>query len=359
MVSMGFQASAEIVEKVYSILEQVMRCHSPSGAEGEIDQFLRNEVLTFDAKLEGDPAGNLYVALPGKSRERRILFAAHKDELGMMVRTFDKDGIVYSERLNGAEPWVYGEGIVDILGRRQIVSGVLGFGSRHVTAPSPLYRLQTDKVVSWSDARIETKLTVDALTAAGVGVGSRIVVGRSRKSPVRFPDQFVAGYALDNKAAVAALLLLLSTWKGETQYDSWLAFPANEELGGVGAAYLARQIDPTDLIALEILPLSDQCVIENPHVPYLLSKDGHCVYDEELNFEIQDAARRAEIEVDIRTLLRFGSDASIPKKYGQAPRAACLCVPTLNSHGFEMTSLNAIVALGEVVRSFLEQVTSP
>ena len=106
------------------------------------------------------------------------------------------------------------------------------------------------------------------------------------------------------------------------RFETWLAFPSNEEIGAVGAAYLASQIRPTDTIALGILPLSDQCFVKDVHAPYLLSRDRYCVYDQRLNDEIRDAAMKAGIHIGVSTLAEYGSGASISKRYGRSPREA-------------------------------------
>lgn len=351
--TMKITPEKDAVDNLVALLSQALRCHSPSGAEAEADTFLRDQLSALGCEPKQDAAGNLFVELHGESSDRRIIVAAHKDELGMLVRAVDDQGVIFPERLNGGTAWVYGEGPVEILGRNKTVIGILGFGSRHVTPPSPFHRLQTDKVVDWSDARIETKLTSKALAEAGVGIGSRIVVARSRKGPILLPDDFVAAYALDNRAAMAALLLLIGKLR-RPRYDTWLAFPANEEIGAVGAAYFASQIRPTDVIALEILPLSDQCAAPDLHMPYLLARDRYCIYDEALNNQIRDAAESVGDSVGMSTLPAFGSDASISKKYGHAPQAACLCLPTLNSHGFEITSVRSMLGMVYVLAAFLD-----
>jgi putative aminopeptidase FrvX len=342
----------KLAQEVLDLVGQAVLCHSPSGAEAEIDAFLFEQVAKFGASLERDAAGNLALRIAGEDNSRRILITAHKDELGMLVKAVD-GGAIYPERLNGATAWVYGEGPVEILGRNRTVLGILGFGSRHVSESSSFYPSQKTKVVDWSDARVETKLTATALADAGIDIGSRIVVARSRKALVRLPDDFVAGYALDNRISLAALLLLFRRLS-LPRFETWLAFPSNEEIGGVGAAYLASQIRPTDTIALGILPLSDQCFVKDLHAPYLLSRDRDCVYDQRLNDEIRDAAMKARIHIGLSTLAEYGSGASVSKRYGHSPRAACLCLPTSNSRGFEVSSVRGVVCVVEALTAFLE-----
>ncbi|MHC5722338.1 MAG: M42 family peptidase, partial [Nostoc sp.] len=88
-------------------------------------------------------------------------------------------------KLGGSFPWVYGEGVVDLLGDNETISGILSFGSRHVSHESPQKVHQEDTTVKWENAWIETKLTSAELEAAGIRPGTRMVIGKHRKHPIR------------------------------------------------------------------------------------------------------------------------------------------------------------------------------
>lgn len=341
------------LNRLHQLIQSLVNCHSPSGAELEMDNFLLQELEARRMVPVADDAGNLTVAVSGASNARRIVITAHKDELGMLVGKITEDGRIFPVRLNGAYPWVYGEGPVEILGDRTIVLGILSFGSRHVSEPSPTFALQNQRALLWRDTWIETKLDARELAKRGVRIGSRIVIARARKRVVSLPQNYIASYALDNRAAMAALLTLIPSIE-RARFDTWFSFTAKEELGAVGALYLFTQLRPTDVIALEICPTSDECEIDNPHIPYLIARDGHGIYDDGLTREIAERAQDFGIDLSSRVLSRFGSDASISMKFGHVPRAACLAIPTTNSHGFEIASLMAIRCVALVLNALIQ-----
>jgi len=338
---------------LHQLIQNLVNCHSPTGAELEMDNFLLRELAARGIAPVVDDAGNLSVAVPGASNVRRIVITAHKDELGMLVGKIAEDGRIFPARLNGAYPWVYGEGPVEILGDQTVVLGILSFGSRHVSEPSPMFALQNQRALLWRDTWVETKLDARELAKRGVRIGSRIVIARARKRVVSLPQNYIASYALDNRAAMAALLTLVSSIE-RARFDTWFTFTAKEELGAVGALYLFTHLRPTDVIALEICPTSDECEIDNPHIPYLIARDGHGIYDDGLAREIAERAQEFGIALSSRVLSRFGSDASISMKYGHVPRAACVAIPTMNSHGFEIASLVAIRCVAQVLKAFIQ-----
>ncbi|NEP17216.1 MAG: M42 family metallopeptidase [Leptolyngbya sp. SIO4C1] len=322
------------------LIEALVLCHSPSGAEDEINDYLKCYLSDLGVAHWQDDADNLIVKLPGETSTGAIAITAHKDEIGGLVKAVEADGRVQVRRLGGAYPWVYGEGVVDLLGDAATVSGVLSFGSRHVSHESPQKVQQEGKAVRWEDAWVETKQSPADLAAAGVRPGTRVVVGKHRKRPFRLGD-YLASYTLDNKASLA-ILLGLAAQVSAPPVDVYLVASAKEEVGAVGALFFSQRHAISRLIALEICPLSAEYAIADGPAPVLLSQDGYGIYDEGLNQEILQAAQRAEIPVQQAAISGFGSDASIAMKFGHIPKGACLSFATQNTHGYEIAHLGAI-----------------
>jgi putative aminopeptidase FrvX len=242
--------------------------------------------------------------------------------------------------LGGAFPWVYGEGVVDLLGDRATISGILCFGSRHVSHQSPQKVYQEERALKWEDVWIETKCSWERLELAGIRPGTRVVVGKQRKHPIRL-ENYIGSYTLDNKASVAILLALAEIIK-KPAVDIYLVASAKEEVGAIGALYFTQRHKIDALIALEICPLSSEYPIEDGEAPVILSQDSYGMYDEGLNLKLQEVARSGNIPLQIAILNSFGSDASIAMKFGHVAKAACLAFPTQNTHGYEIAHLGAI-----------------
>ncbi len=341
-----------LYDAFFNLIEQLVLCHSPSGHETEIDRFLMAAFQSLNREVWQDPAGNIIVKIPGQTEEPAIAITGHKDEIGMMVRVIQPSGRLALQPIGGAYPWVYGEGVVDILGDQHTLSGILSFGSRHISHLSPQSRLQEQAPLRWEDAWVETKLSAAALDRAGVRPGTPVVVGKHRKRSFRMGD-YIASYTLDNKAAVAILLELA---KNLTQPKTtvYLVASAKEEVGAIGAMYFTQRLAIDRLIALEICPLSSEYPIHAGDSPVLVTRDSYGLYDDRLTQDLKHAAESAEVDVQLTTLERFGSDASIAMKFGHIAQGACLGFPAHNSHGYEITHLGAIVGCMEVLQAYCE-----
>lgn len=339
-------------DNLFGKITELVFCHSPSGVETEIDQFLLEQFQALGVAVWQDRAGNVIAKIPGQDSSRAIAITGHKDEIGAIVKTLEDKGKLSIRRLGGSFPWIYGEGVVDIIGDRKTIPGILSFGSRHVSHESPQRANQEDKVLTWENSWVETKCTSEELADAGIRPGTRVVVGKHRKQPFRLKD-YIASYTLDNKASIAILLALAKQLK-EPAVDVYLVASAKEEVGAIGALYFTQNQTLEALIALEICPLAEEYPIAEGATPVLLAQDSYGIYDEGLNQELRLAAQQIEIPLQDAAISGFGSDASIAMKFGHVARAACLGFPTQNTHGYEIAHLGAIANCIKILASYCE-----
>lgn len=337
-------------QRIYRVIEELVLCHSPSGSEQEIDAYLCSAFEGLGLDWRKDPADNLVATIPGKDLSKTLAITAHKDEIGGIVKSFNDDATLNIRKLGGAFPWVYGEGVVDLLGNHRIVSGILSFGSRHVSHESPQKVHQEEKALLWTDAWVDTKLSRDSLEAAGIRPGTRMVVGKHRKKPFLMGD-YIASYTLDNKASLAILLALAEKIRSPSVNIDLVA-SSKEEVGAIGAMYYSGRARPDALIALEICPKSKEYPIGSDQTPVLLSQDGYGLYDEGLSQNIKASALQIGIGVQHVVLSGFGSDASLAMKSGHVAKAACLAFPTDNTHGYEIAHIDAIESCFRILERY-------
>ncbi|XZN88820.1 MAG: M42 family metallopeptidase [Microcoleus sp.] len=342
-------------DRLFQTIAELVMLYSPSGVESEINQGLMEKFAALGVNAWIDRADNVIALIPGRNRQKSIAITAHKDEIGAIVKTIGSQGRVEVRKLGGAFPWVYGEGVVDLLGDNQTISGILSFGSRHVSHESPQKAQQEDVSLKWEDAWIETKCTTEELAEAGVRPGTRMVVGKHRKQPIRLKD-WIGSYTLDNKASVA-ILLGLAECLTEPAVNVYLVASAKEEVGAIGALYFSQRQPLDALIALEICPLAPEYPIADGENPVLLVQDGYGIYDEGLNGQLRVAADRAGVQVQLAAISGFGSDASIAMKFGHVARAACLAFPTQNTHGFEIAHLGAIDNCARILKAYCDELS--
>ena len=339
-------------DALFESIRTLTALHSPSGVEREMDEHLTG-ALAAHGEPRIDGAGNIILSL-GEGTRGRAALLAHKDEIGGIVKRVEDDGRLRAQTLGDAHPWIWGEGPVEVLGRSGTVLGVLSFGARHVSDESPQRAQLDDTPVKWKDAWIETKLGPGALAEAGVTAGSRVVAARPRKQAVRLGEQgeYVASYALDDKVAVA-MLLELAARVSEPPRPVDLVFTAREEVGCQGSQYYARRTDAEVMVALEVVPVAKEYAIDPGPDPVLIRADARAPLDDGLSDELADAGAAEGIAVRHAVVSRFGSDASTSINTGRVARSACLAVATENTHGFEITHLDAVEGCVRILQRWL------
>jgi putative aminopeptidase FrvX len=337
-----------------ALLERLLLTHSPSGHEREMDEVCLAELDGLCSRVWQDEAGNVIGLIKGRKKGSPLRLMAHKDEIGCMVARIDEDGKMRLEPLGGAIAWVYGEGPLDVLGD-EVITGIFGIGSKHVSGlSSDIHAAKTSRPLSWDVCRLDCKLDPDQLAERGVTIGTRVCVSRSRKTP-RFMGDYVAGYALDDKAAVAVLIeaaKLLKRARRKPAQDTYLCMTSAEETGVAGGAYAARTLPGDVVIAVDVAPVAPEYPIEPGPSPVVLYKDGSFIYDKPLADELCALSSRLGFEPQKLVVRGYGSDASYVAKYGLAGKVAGVGVPTENTHGCEITHLQAILNAAELLASY-------
>jgi putative aminopeptidase len=198
-----------------------------------------------------DRLGQVSVELGRADAERTILVSAHLDELGLMVRGWDGDGMLRVHRLGGMPERVLPGLRMVLHARGTEIPVVVGLQSHHLTPPE-------DKYV----ARPAAELYLDAgfgsaadVVAAGVRVGDPVTYASAwdQLAGGRF-----AGKSLDDRVGVAILLALVDRWvEAPPQTRLVAAFTTQEEFHVRGALALAAEYTPDIVVNIDIAPAPD------------------------------------------------------------------------------------------------------
>jgi putative aminopeptidase FrvX len=336
-----------------ALLRRLLAIPSPSGRESALAQAVREELDTLGYTHETDAVGNVLVRVEGQNAYGPLCcLAAHIDEIGMVVTTVHDDGTLAVDRSGGLFPWKLGEGPITILGDREEITGVLSMGSTHRPDAA-------DSAVKWSDVRVITGLSPQALQTAGVRPGSTAVPVQSTRGPVLFGDPdnpLVAAWTFDDRLGVITLLRLLRILREQEitpQLPLLIAFTVHEEGGGHGAKILAMRERPITFIAIDGCPMPPGAPLALDGRPGIWSKDRLAHYDQPLLVTLMDAAERAGTALQPVVYDGAASDASLVYAAGGAFRIACFGHVRENSHGYEVAPLAVFDAMLNTLLQFV------
>ena len=330
-------------------LKRLVEAHAPSGYEAPIAEILRQDWADLVDEFDSDKLGSLIgikrADRPAK-HQRKIMLAAHMDEIGLMVREV-QDGFIYVHRISGIDPRVMMAQPVLVHGKRAL-PGLVATVPPHMLRPAD--RAQYLPI----DALVVDVGLPPAEVADLVRVGDLVTMDAPM---IELKGRLLAAKAMDDRACIAVIttcLHLLCNMRHS--WDVYAAATVQEEVGLRGAATAANHIEPDCAIALDV-GFAEQ--------PGLSTGAGQLGEGPQLgigaNFHpkmvarLQDVAAYYDIkwQSDIMPA-RTGTDAwAIQVSRGGVP-TALLSVPLRNMHSpVETLDLKDIERCGRLLAHFI------
>lgn len=227
------------------LLKELCEAHGVPGNEDEVRKILERELSRF-CEVEVDAMGNL-IARRG-SGNRKIMLAAHMDEIGLMVKHIDDKGFLRFTTLGGFyDPTLLNQRVY-VHTRQGRMRGVIGSKPPHL-----MEKEEREKPVKYKDMFIDVgaRDRKDA-ERLGVSVGDFITLERSFTALGR---GFITGKAFDNRLGCYALVEAARSIQGD--FTLYAVGTAQEEVGLKGARTSAYRINPDMAIVIDVTTTGD------------------------------------------------------------------------------------------------------
>lgn len=302
------------------LLKQLTETFGPSGYEENVRKLVQAEVKPFADEIKVDALGNLIVHKRPSSQAkdtRKIMIAAHMDEIGLIVSHVDENGFVRFSSIGAVfRRYVLG-GRVRFLNGTQ---GVIGF----------------DRLDNINDLPTLDKVYID------VGASNR------KDCPVQIGD--VAAFdrpfiemgnrlvakSMDDRIGVLVAIETLRALKS-TLHDIYFVFTTQEEVGIRGATTSAYGIDPDVGIAIDVTPVGDtpnalKMEMSLGKGPCIKIQDPGMIADPRVVQWMIRAAEKNKIPYQREVLLIGSTDARAIQVTRAGVPSGCLSIPTRYVH---------------------------
>lgn len=346
------------------VLSDLICARGPAGVEKDVAVVCERELAPICDETFRDRMGNVVGVIrathvPREKAEREaVRVMAHMDEIAVIVKRVHADGRLRVIKLGGLLPISFGQIPVDIMGDEGIVPGILSIGSLHVTKESArLGDSANDDVLDWDDVFITTRLSQSQLLERGVHPGTRVVVGQYMRRLFEFED-CIAGHFMDDRALILVgieTMRALAAQKARLSRDVYFVCTVEEEVTCSGAQYAAKNLPGEEVIALEVGPVAPEYNTELCERPIVLYGDMRGFYSTSVADGLKRAVEAVGITPQLALFENFASDASSVIAAGNTCRAGALCIPTQNTHGFEIIHIAAIPAAASALIWYLSQ----
>ena len=313
----------EVITMIKRLLE-ICALDGTSGDESAVRGYIISHINADEVTV--DNLGNVLVFKKGrKTPNKKIMFAAHMDEVGFMVTDITEDGFLRFGAVGGIDPRV-------VLGRalrfRNGTKGVVGTKAVHQQSAD-----ERKKAPDFDDMLID------------IGVGSyedaEKMVHRGDcavfdSDSFYFGDGYVKSKAIDDRAGCIIMMDMINSGP---EYDAWYAFTVQEEVGTRGAKAAAYTIAPDIAVVLETTTACDIAGTSGGKRVCELGKgcvvsfmDRATIYDRSLYELARRTADKNDIANQTKTLIAGGNDSGAIHVSRGGVRTCALSVPCRYLH---------------------------
>lgn len=325
----------------HELFEKLSQLHGVSGYETPVRKYIAELVKPLCDEVFVDAIGNVIAvkyAIKENPDKKRIMFAAHTDEIGLQVMKVNGDGTLMVKNLG----WDFIH--TSYQSRVQFRNGVTGIVSARVRPEN----LGGDRNNLFVDIGCSSKEAAEKYVNIGdvccfVGPYTKLV------------DGYLTTKAIDDRIGCYIQIEVLKQLQGkETVNDLYFAFTVQEEVGCRGGKTAAARILPDMGFAVDVTPGQDRpgdlegsntmgigCAVK--------ISDTSVICDEQINEVLFGLCKEYDIPCQKEVLAVGGTDASAINQSGVGARAAAVSVVTRYAHGpntlLNEYDANAAVAL--------------
>ncbi|MCX7607741.1 MAG: M42 family metallopeptidase [Anaerolineales bacterium] len=300
------------------LIQKLTETFSPSGYETAIREAIRREVEPLADEIRIDPLGSLIVRKGTKNQNgKRIMIAAHMDEIGLMVTHIDENGFVRFTGIGGIRPQV-------LTGSRvRFVNGAAGvIGVERLTDLTKAPTLEQCFIDGGATSKKDCP----------VKVGD--VCGFER--PFLDLDKRLVAKAMDDRIGCAVAIEALRALQ-DTPHELYFVFTTQEEVGVRGATASAFGVDPDVGLAVDVTatgdtPKSSKMEVSLGKGPAVKVKDAGMLADPRVVDWMIRTAEKAKIPYQREVLEGGSTDARAIQLTRAGVPAGCLSIPCRYVH---------------------------
>lgn len=239
------------------LLEKLSNIPGISGFEDRVRDFMINELKDYVDEIKVDDLGNLIVIKKGEPNGKKIMLAAHMDEIGLMVRFIDEKGFIKFSKIGGINDQMLLNQDVYIQSSKGNVPGVIGSKPPHKMKES-----EKKKILKYDHMFIDIGSSSKEETEKLISVGDPVII---KQDFAELRNSLVKGKALDDRVGCAVLIEVLK--QAESKATIYGVGTVQEEVGLKGAKTSAFSINPDMALALDVTISGDHPGMKEEEAP--------------------------------------------------------------------------------------------
>lgn len=248
------------------LLEKLSNAYGVSGFEDDVRNLMMEELKGHVDDLDVDNMGNLIATKNGKPDGKKVMLAAHMDEIGLIVRYIDKNGFIKFSKLGGINDQMLLNQEVYIHSNGEKILGVIGS-----KPPHRMKAAEKKKPVQYENMFIDIGASDKENAEEMVNVGDPITI---KQKFAELKNDLVMGNAMDNRVGCAILLEVMK--RARSDATIYGVGTVQEEVGLKGARTAAYRINPDMALALDVTISGDHPGMKEEDAP-AKAGEGPCI----------------------------------------------------------------------------------
>ena len=298
------------------LLEKLTLCISPSGRENSVRDLIESELKAVCDEIYTDALGNLICRKKGNGK--KLMLAAHMDEIGFMVTYIDDNGFLRFSSIGGVakhntinSPIEFTNGI----------KGKISYENKEKPTEAGFDKMYID-IGAYGRKEAENLIQIGDMAAYS---GSFQLIGGK-----------IMAKALDDRSGCWALIRAMQNLKSSPN-DIYAVFTAQEEVGLRGAKTSAHHINPDMAIAIDVsnvgdTPESAELNLKLGKGPGIKLKDASFIIHESVKKLLLDTAKESGIPYQLEAANIGGTDAGAIHLSGGGIASGTISIPTRYIH---------------------------
>lgn len=310
------------------LLRELTEGHGVPGQEDQIRAIVHRE-LKGHCDVSVDSMGNLICLKKGKGK-KKLMLAAHMDEIGFVVKYVDDKGFVRVHPLGGWDPRMMSAQRVKVHTQSGMLNGLmmLGVKPKHLLDASEL-----GKAMKTDDYFLDLGLSPDEAKSK-VKIGDMVTMDRTFQ---QMGDLFTCK-AMDDRVALFVMIEAVKAAKSN-EVDVYAVATVQEEIGLRGATAAGSGLAPDICVAIDITLANDFpgipaefCITKLGDGTAIKFLDSSLICHPKVVEHFRSLAEKNKIKYQMELLPMGGTDAGgVQRQHGGVP-SFTLSIPTRYVH---------------------------
>jgi endoglucanase len=338
------------------LLRRLSETPGVSGREEQVRAIVVEQLKPLVDELSVDALGNV-IAIKRGASDRKVMLAAHMDEIGFMARYIDERGFVRIQPLGGFDPRT-------LVAQRVVVHTRSGEHLRGVLTPAtkPIHLLGDERpgTPKLEEFYVDLGLPGDRVNEL-VSLGDSITMDRTFEQV----GENVIGKAMDDRTGVFTMIEALRQL-GKHSATVIAVATVQEEVGLRGATTSAFAVQPDVAIAIDTTLAVDTPGMPDTEAVTRLGEgvaikvfDSSFIPNFKLVGHLREVAERHSIRHQMEVLPRGGTDAGAMQRARGGAAAITISIPSRYVHTVnEMISVADLDAAAKLLARYLEDAHS-